>query len=208
MENFKKYPRTFHLPWSQALTSDDKLLKSLSVLEKSEVIVTLKMDGENTSMYHNGIHARSMESKHHWSRNWVKQLQGQLAHLIPESLRICGENLYGKHSIGYDNLPSYFMVFSIWEGETCWDWDKTVAMAQNLGLEMVPVIYRGKFDKKSIEAAFKPYANEHEGYVVRVTGEIAYSDFDKAVGKFVRQNHVQTDKHWMTHSTIKNNLKD
>lgn len=42
---YKKYPRTFHLPFSEGVQSDDKIMKDLSSLEGKEVIVTYKMDG-------------------------------------------------------------------------------------------------------------------------------------------------------------------
>lgn len=43
-----------------------------------EVVVTEKIDGENTTMYPDHIHARSLDSNHHPSRNIVKQLHGQV----------------------------------------------------------------------------------------------------------------------------------
>lgn len=49
------------------------------------------------------------------SRDWIKALHGQIAHEIPEGWRLCGENLYARHSIAYDALPSYFTLFSIWD---------------------------------------------------------------------------------------------
>ena len=58
---YKKYPRTFHLPFSKGSTSDDKFLKDYSNFENKDIIVTLKMDGENTTMYNDHIHARSLE---------------------------------------------------------------------------------------------------------------------------------------------------
>jgi hypothetical protein len=42
-----KYPRTLHLPWSPGLTNDDRQLKSTEHFEGREVVVTVKMDGEN-----------------------------------------------------------------------------------------------------------------------------------------------------------------
>ena len=62
MESYK-YPRTFHLPWSPGVASDDKVIESLDAFVGREVVVTEKMDGENSSLYSNGhIHARSMDS--------------------------------------------------------------------------------------------------------------------------------------------------
>lgn len=54
-----KHPRTYHLPWSEEVHGDDKVLKSTAHFDGEEVVVTEKRDGENTSLYHNGyIHAR------------------------------------------------------------------------------------------------------------------------------------------------------
>ena len=79
--------------------------------ETQEVIVLEKLDGENTSLYKDAIHARSLSSGHHPSRTWVKTLQGSMGYRIPEGWRICGENVYACHSIHYTALTSYFMSF-------------------------------------------------------------------------------------------------
>jgi hypothetical protein len=50
-----KHPRTYHLPWTEELHGDDKILKSLEPFLDKEVIVTEKRDGENTSLYHDGV---------------------------------------------------------------------------------------------------------------------------------------------------------
>lgn len=41
-----KFPRTYHLPWSEGRSSDDKVLESLDSFIEQEVVVTVKMDGE------------------------------------------------------------------------------------------------------------------------------------------------------------------
>jgi hypothetical protein len=146
-----KYPRTPHLPWSPGATSDDVYLVDVSTFEGHEVVVTLKMDGENTTMYRDHIHARSLDSGHHPSRAWVKGLHGTIAHLIPDAWRLCGENLFAEHSIHYSDLPSYFMLFSIWnEANNCLSWDETIEWAALLELEIVPILYRGRWDEKMI----------------------------------------------------------
>ncbi len=109
-----KYPRTPHLPWSLGATNDDVKQRDLSHFVGKQVVVTEKMDGENTTLYNDYIHARSIDSRFHPSRAWVKALQVQVGYKIPIRWRICGENLYARHSISYNNLPSYFMAFSVW----------------------------------------------------------------------------------------------
>lgn len=72
-----KYPRTLHLPWSLGRTSDDKVLSSMDHFSGREVVVTEKMDGENTTIYSDGLHARSTTSQRHPSRSWVASLDGE-----------------------------------------------------------------------------------------------------------------------------------
>lgn len=106
-----KYPRTFHLPWSPGATNDDKVLSTDEHFIGKEVVVTIKMDGENISMYHKGIHARSMNSANHPSRTFVKRIwANKVMGIIGENVRVCGENLYAKHSIHYKNLEDYFLL--------------------------------------------------------------------------------------------------
>lgn len=203
-----KYPRTYHLPWSPGLTKDDRQLPDTKVFDGNEVVVTIKMDGENTTMYHNYIHARSLSYDPHASRSLMKALQGTVGFNIPEGWRVCGENLYAKHSIHYSDLKAYFQVFSIWnEKNMCLSWDDTVEYAQLLDLPMVDVLYRGPFDRKAIEQAFEPYKASHEGYVIRNSGTFHYGKFRFNVGKYVRANHVHTHGHWMREQVVPNQLK-
>ena len=68
-----KYPRTLHVPWSIGVTSDDRVLQNMDGFETQEVVVLEKLDGENTSLYKEAIHARSLSSGHNPSRTWVKR---------------------------------------------------------------------------------------------------------------------------------------
>jgi hypothetical protein len=158
--HYVKYPRTYHLPWSPGANSDDRILDDLNNFKNKEVIVTLKMDGENTTMYSDYIHSRSLTENSHPSRNWVKSFHSQIKHNIPEGWRVCGENLFAKHSIEYSNLESFFLCFSIWnEKNICLSWDETVEWASLLGIQMVQPIYRGMFDEKKIKKLFQPNLN-------------------------------------------------
>lgn len=206
-----KYPRTYHLPWSPGATDDDRILPDVGHFEGQEVVVTAKMDGENSTLYSDGLHARSLEYDSHPSRDWLKSLHGRIAHEIPKSWRICGENLYAKHSIHYSHLDSYFQVFSIWDGLRCLDWDATCEYAAILGLATVPVMYRGRWDAKTIKALAGPGAGAYhgdllEGYVVRLADSFHYGEFRRSVAKYVRQNHVTTDSHWMKNAVVPNGL--
>lgn len=194
-----KYPRTPHLPWSESLSSDDIQLFDTDRFTQQSIVVTEKMDGENTTLYADGLHARSLDSSYHPSRSWVSALQGQIGYQIPAHWRICGENLFAQHSIAYDNLTSYFLVFSIWnEHNQCLDWSQTCEIAAQLGLSTVPVLYQGIWDEAKLRClSHSLNTQKQEGYVVRLAGSFTYDDFAQSVAKWVRPGHVQTQRHWM-----------
>lgn len=210
MSNKFKYPRTFHVPWSLGRSDDDKIQYDLSNFDGKEVIVTEKKDGENSTMMRDSVYARSLDSNNHPSRNWLKGLWGTINYNIPEDWRVCGENVYAKHSIYYEDLPSYFLVFNIWdENNNCLSWRDTIDWCKLLGLEHVPVLYQGIFDVDKIKimcAELDP--EKQEGLVVRLAESFKFSDFSKSVVKYVRKNHLQTDEHWMKQKITPNKLKN
>ena len=196
----RKYPRTPHLPWSPGATSDDVHLSSAQQFEGREVVITEKMDGENTSIYADGTHARSLDSRGHSSRAYVKQLAASLAGDIPENFRLNGENIYAVHSIRYLALPDWFLLFGIYRDDGVYiAWDEVVEWTGLLNLKLVPVLYRGIWNEEAVKACYTGISQcggEQEGYVVRLAE--AFTDFSKSVSKFVRRGHVQTDEHWMS----------
>ena len=176
-----KYPRTCHFPFSEGATDDDKILTSTDHFKGQIVVVTEKMDGENTTIYSDHCHARSIDSKHKPYHSWLLSYISSFQHQIPDDWRICGEYLYAKHSIGYDNLPSYLMVFSIWdETNTCLSWDDTVELCVDLGLEHVPVIYKGEYDEELI----KKLAENGQIVVALIDDEATVKTFYKENGHF------------------------
>jgi hypothetical protein len=204
-----KYPRTFHLPWSPGRSDDDRVLIGLERLEGQSVVVTAKMDGENTTLYSDYMHARSIEYEAHPSRSWLRAMHARIGPDIPAGWRVCGENLFAKHSIRYDHLPDYFLVFSVWnDRNSCLSWAATCEWAELLGLRTVPVLYTGPWDERAVRGCQREEigGDACEGYVVRVADEFHYRDFRRKVAKYVRAGHVQTDKHWMHSTVVRNGL--
>jgi hypothetical protein len=203
VNNRHKYGRTYHLPFSLGVQSDDKVIKSLDNFLGKEIVVTLKMDGENTTMYDDGYsHARSIDSKTNWTRDVVKKILSVIQHDIPKGYRLCCENLYAKHAIEYpkDYLDGYVYLLSIWNDKNvCLSWDETCVYAELLDLPQPKVLYRGIFEEKVLnDLANNLNTNLEEGFVVRLTEEITYKDFSKSFTKFVRKNHVQeNEEHWL-----------
>lgn len=199
---YVKYPRTFHLPWSPGMHDDDRMMPDVGIFDGKRVIVHEKLDGENTSMYNDYIHARSVTSGGHPSRNWIRAFHGQVCADIPEEWRFNVENMYAKHSIKYNDLDTYGYLFAIWnENNVRLSWAETLEWCELTGIHPCPFFYWGPYDRTRIDLAYKEYSSklnrEIEGYVITIDEPFHFSQFKHSVGKYVRKGHVQTTRHWM-----------
>jgi hypothetical protein len=89
-------------------------------------------------------------------------------------------------------------MYNMWEDDICLPWDATKAYAKKFELTLVPELYRGVFDEDVIKGLWSEDVQDTvEGYVVRVVDSFHRDDFQQNVAKFVRNDHVQTDEHWM-----------
>ena len=169
------------------------------------------MDGENTTIYNSTIHARSLDSGTDTEdRKWIDALRkSKIEGNIPETYRICGENLFYKHTCYYDDLESMFYVFSIWDGDTCLSWEETKLWCGHLDIVHVPVIYEGVYDKDLILKSFKDNDKENvEGFVVRISEEFSIGDFETSLSKYVKKQFVIPDEHWRFSKKTNNRLKN
>jgi len=211
----RKYPRTFHLPWSEGATDDDKTHSYADIetmFGNREVVVTEKLDGENTTIYGDGCsHARSLDSGHHPSRSHVKSKAAEIKGQIPDSWAIRGENMFACHSIEYLSLPDFFVMFGMSdENNIALSWNDVLEWGELLEIPTAPVIYRGLWDSRKIQRLY-PFDSRcggtvAEGYVVRVADSFHMDEFTTNVAKFVRANHVTTSQHW-SHMEVKPNKK-
>lgn len=193
---------------SPGATKDDKIMSDLSCLfDAAEVVITEKMDGENTTIHAHGCHARSPDSRYHPSRDWMKAFAAGISPSLGSDERIVGEYLFARHSIGYDALPSYFLGFAWIVAEMVQSWDDTAAKFDDHGIVHVPILYRGPLDDKVLEATIAQLDPEtQEGFVVRSSSAFQESEMPTQAGKFVRTGHVQSEKHWMQTEIVRNGL--
>lgn len=197
-----KYPRTPHLPWSPGATSDDKFMSATALEEFKkfkDFVVTEKMDGGNLTFYRDDFHGRSKDSGTHAWDTAAKALWAAVRFHIPQGWRISGESMYARRSIAYENLPNVYLMFGVWdENNMALPWELVEALASDLDIPTVPVIYRGP----SFDAAVKAWENSgrtadtSEGFVIRNADGFHYDDFNKNIAKFVRADHVRTRADW------------
>lgn len=203
----KKYGRTYHLPISPGATSDDKVMATLDGLMVGDLLITEKMDGENTTIHRRGSHARSPDSRYHPSRDWIKAFAAGIQPQLADGERVVGENLYARHSVGYNDLRSYFLGFAWTIDDEVQSWDLTQTRFEELGIVPVPTLYRGPYKAGLFEetAASLDRARQ-EGFVVRIADAFPEAEMSVRMGKYVRSGHVQSETHWMQSELIPNRL--
>ncbi|KKQ99976.1 MAG: hypothetical protein UT24_C0019G0016 [Candidatus Woesebacteria bacterium GW2011_GWB1_39_12] len=215
-DNRFKYPRTFHMPFSPGALSDDKKLKDCSQFEGKEVVIFVKIDGENFQVYSDGyMHARSLSKPNHPSQAWAKNYLSQRAYLIPEGWRLSCENVYAEHSIHYSNLDNYVYLFAIWnERNEVLPFDELVEWSELLDITLCPVLWRGIWDEEIVRNIYRSKYNldDMEGWVSWTTHGFHYKDFHKNVAKYVQSGWSENIKHggihWRDKPVIPNRLRE
>ncbi|EAY24418.1 RNA ligase family protein [Microscilla marina] len=209
--NSKKYPRTYHLPWSPGATSDDKIAAFIDQAIGQPIIITEKLDGENTCLNQHGVFARShaAPTQNPWS-SYLWDIHTRIHYQLDE-LEVFGESLFAIHSITYTGLQQYFYVFGMRQGTVWLPWEEVVMYADLLDLPLAPVLFEGTVQNEAeLKALIDGVLREpsefeslelgievpKEGAVVRLATAFESDDFDQSVFKWVRANHVQTDEHW------------
>ncbi len=199
----RKYSRTYHFPFSKGTTSDDRIQQNWEAILQHEIVITEKLDGENTCLKKSGVYARShaAPTRNPWAKN-MNQIWARVQNDLGE-LEFFGENLYGVHSIEYTELKSYFYVFAVREGDVWLSWKDVCFYAAMIDLPTVPILQKEHFTADSLQTAIaegmakgSALGGECEGFVCRNSGSFGVDEFSKNVLKYVRKNHVKTDEHW------------
>lgn len=211
-----KYQSTPYLTFSEHFNgNEEKCIIDTERFIRLPCVITEKMDGSNVCLTRDKVTARNGDNATHKSFDMLKALHSKIQKQIPKNKQIFGEWLYAKHSIHYNELKAYFQVFGVYDQlQELWEsWAYTVELALNLGLTTVPILEETtkhnihSFMHAVTEQAEKVIKNGGEGVVVRSIYPFHYGQFFMNIGKYVRQNHVQTSQHWSTGPIIKNNLK-
>jgi RNA ligase len=188
-----------HFPTSSHKTGDDLILKNVSNFLNTPLTILEKMDGSNVCLERQNCFARTHSSLPKSPEfNAFKALHTKVKHNIPENLQIFGEWLWLKHSIYYNRLPAYFLMFGVRDLNTSawYSWGETEKLAKELDLHCVPVVYQAYIRS---ESDFYWFLNNHvssksrhgekcEGVVIRKSIQFDTEDFSSSIGKYVLPN--------------------
>ena len=223
-----KFPRTKHLANLGAMSRDDLLMEKTDIdqLLKMNLLVEEKIDGANLGFSldeNNNIRAQNRShyvcSTYHAQfkklDEWIDINRSNLLTLLqrPDGHKyiVYGEWLYSKHSIEYTKLPSYFIMFDLYDHT-----DKKfiereiieqIIAENNLTINLVPIIFRGKSTVDKLKAMVHTKSNFYDGPVEGVY----IRAFDKGQVKYrckiVRSDFISGNQHWTKEQFVKNGLK-
>lgn len=215
--DFFKFPSTPHISWLGKATAprEDKMLTTAQMddLLSGEVTVEEKVDGANIGITigpHNKVQVQNRGQYltepyiGQFSRLnfWIKKHSISLSSHLPSNLIIFGEWCAAKHSISYQLLPDFFLLFDVYDKteERFWSTLKRNQLASKIGLATVPTIatfqqvalYQLEELVNKVPSRFRN-GQPMEGIVVRKDS----SEWCESRAKLVRAGFTQSiNIHW------------
>lgn len=216
---FVRFPRTPHLAvLGGADVRGDKVLSPRESRRFLQQPVTIeeKVDGENLglSVVRGELRAQARGSyvelggaSFQGLSSWLSPRERRISDALGEALVLFGEWCAVRHSVPYDALPDWFLVFDVYD-KRCdgfWRLDKRDVFAEELGLATVPRIGTGMYALSELEQMLgrsRLGSARMEGVVARHV----HRPHERA--KLVREDFTEAiEVHWRSRLRIANRLR-
>ena len=132
--------------------------------------------------------------------------QDRLFDALSESLMVFGEWCAARHSLGYDQLPDWWLMFDVYDrqAQRFWAAARRNELAAVLGVSVVPSLYRGRVTLMQLKRwtfaeASRFRQGDLEGVVVRredamwlqQRAKLVRPDFTQAIAKHWRHRVIE-----------------
>ncbi len=189
--------------------------KTVAKLLKGTIDIFEKVDGANTGIYKidgkislqrkRGAIDYSHPQYSFFQNEWYWKNINKLEKL-PDNIVVYGELMRCKHTIYYNKLPDWFLVFDIYDlkRKRYMHWEDVKKICENVGLNTVPHIATVKI--KDVKRLYdyipleSKYGDTAEGIVVKNSNK-------QLMGKWVHPWFVKTiedSKHWQDQPIVLN----
>jgi ATP-dependent RNA circularization protein (DNA/RNA ligase family) len=216
MTDFFRFPTTPHLAWlaQDGMPRDDKVLSpaEAQALLSGDVVVEEKLDGANLglSLSPNGTVRAQNRGQYlgepyvgQFARlpAWLAQHESSLLAVLRPELMLFGEWCAARHSLDYDTLPDWFLLFDVYDRSKrrFWNTSRRNALASEAGLFTVPLVSSGRTTLAALKQLVADTPSRYraglplEGVVVRRES----GEWCEARAKLVRPDFAQAiDTHW------------
>jgi len=128
MDPIHKYPRTRHIEGSGLQAGDEDLaVTPFSALAGRHLVIEEKMDGANCGISFERGRRLRLQSRGHFLtggprerqfdllKSWATRYTAELWEVLSDRYLLFGEWCYGKHTIFYNDLPSYLLEFDLYD---------------------------------------------------------------------------------------------
>jgi len=129
---FIAFPKTPHLSGSAVVDDDQTVsISDLGTFLKTSqrLVVQEKVDGANVSVHfeyewvpvlqkRSGLIGQSEKAQYNVFRDYVFEHMESLFSVLSTRYCLFGEWLWNQHAVCYDSLPSYLLIFDIYDKET------------------------------------------------------------------------------------------
>jgi ATP-dependent RNA circularization protein (DNA/RNA ligase family) len=225
MPEFFRFPHTPHIAWlGEGTPRDDKVLSpaEASLLLAGDVRVEEKLDGANLGISLNidGTWRAQNRGQYllepftgQFSRlaSWLGMHTWQWREYVDPNLILFGEWCAARHSLDYDNLPDWFLLFDVYDRqqEKFWSANRRDELAKTLGIAAIPALFQGETDLKRLKKLVNESLSRYrpgplEGIVIRRDS----ADWCEGRAKLVRAEFTQViSEHWRSRSIEWNRMQ-
>lgn len=226
MNDLYRFPHTPHLAWlGNGEPRDDKVLSSGEAREllAGELVVEEKLDGANLGFSVSADGRLQAQNRSHYLeepypgqfgrlRSWLPVHEEPLAEALGSDLIAFGEWCAARHSLTYEHLPDWWLLFDVYDRreQQFWSTTRRNRWAAQLGIATVPALDRGKLSlsdlKRMLNAGGSAFSTGPlEGVVVRSEDDA----WLKARAKLVRADFTQSiESHWRKRALEWNRLRE
>jgi RNA ligase len=215
VEGFVKFPRTPHLVWlGKSSPRGDKLMAAADADEwlRQPMSVEEKIDGANLGLSLGADGRFRAQSRGHyldpraagqWKPlwRWLAQREDRLRSVLAPWTIVFGEWCYAEHSVYYDALPDWFLLFDIYDRREgrFWSRIRRDEMGCAAGLSTVPLVATGVFRLPALRTLLgcsRIGSAPAEGVYLRWDDTAGWL---RARAKIVRPDWIMAgDEHWST----------
>ena len=217
MSGFIRFPRTPHLAVLGTVNvRDDKVMspQAARTFLEEDVIVEEKVDGENLGLsvldgrlvaQSRGSYVELGGTSFRGLAAWLHLRASRIARELGEDLVLFGEWCAVRHSVPYDALPDWLLVFDVYDhrSRAFWKLDERDLLAEALQLARVPRLATGRFDLADLRRLLgtsRLGATPMEGLVLRQTqrpdrrAKLVRPEFLQAIGEHWRSGPVELNR--------------
>jgi len=224
-ESFFRFPHTPHLAWlGPGAPRDDKVLApdEAASLLTGDVVVEEKLDGANLGISLAEDGALRFQNRGQYLHppfagqfqrlgGWIAAHEEALRRELSPGLILFGEWCAARHSVAYDRLPDWLIVFDVYDRSehNFFSTARRDALALCLGLAVVRTVSRGRTTLADLTRRLRAEPSGYrsgpmEGFVIRK------ETYDRLLArtKLVHPEFVQgIDEHWRRRSIEWNRLE-